>query len=171
MEEKRLAEQAVKGNQEAFCELYDLYKDRLFRYAFYRLGDAASAEDAVSDSVLDAWKSIGALRNPRAFSPWIFRILNVKCSKQLQRMISEKENLARYYRERNQTLPDSSLALELTEALGILAEDEREIVLLSVVAGLKSREIASVFECSSGTVRSKLSRSLLKMRKYLEMQS
>ena len=68
-------------------------------------------------------------------------------------------------------MPDSSLALELTEALGILAEDEREIVLLSVVAGLKSREIASVFECSSGTVRSKLSRSLLKMRKYLEMQS
>ena len=171
MEEKRLAELAVKGDQEAFCELYDLYKDRLFRYAFYRLGDAASAEDAVSESVLDAWKSIGALRNPSAFPPWIFRILKGKCLKQLKRIITEKENLAHYYRERNQVMPDSSLALELAEALDILAEDEREIVLLSVVAGLKSREIASVFGFSAGTVRSKLSRSLLKMRKYLEMQS
>ena len=68
-------------------------------------------------------------------------------------------------------MPDSSLSLELREALDQLKADEREIVLMSVVAGLKSREIATVFGMTAGSVRSKLSRSLSKMRKFLETQS
>lgn len=171
MEEKRLIDQAVKGDRDAFCELYGLYKDRLFRYAFYRLGNAASAEDAVSECVLAAWKGIGSLRSARAFSAWIFRILNAACSKQLRVMISERENMERVFNESNRYVSDSSLTLELSEALGQLTEDERNIVLMSVVAGLKSREIASIFGITAGSVRSKLSRSLSKMRKFLEMQS
>ena len=171
MEEKRLIEQAVKGNPDAFCELYGLYKDRLFRYAYYRLGDTASAEDAVSECVLAAWEEIHELRSSNAFSAWIFRILNAKCSKQIRALISERENLENVFRETRQVVSDSSLALELSEALDRLEREEREIVLLSTVAGLKSREIASMLGMTAGSVRSKRSRSLSKMRKFLEMQS
>lgn len=171
MDEKRLIEQAVKGDRDAFCELYGTYKDRLFRYAFYRLGSAVSAEDAVSECVLAAWEGIGGLRSARAFPAWIFRILNAACAKQLRIVISEREHLERVFREESRSVPDSSLSLELREALDQLKADEREIVLMSVVAGLKSREIATAFGMTAGSVRSKLSRSLSKMRKFLETQS
>ena len=56
--EIKLAEQARSGSKEAFCELYGMYKDRLYRYALYRLGDPDDAEDAVSECVLAAWQGI-----------------------------------------------------------------------------------------------------------------
>ena len=57
---------------------------------------------------------------------------------------------------------------ELKFALEKLTEEERDIVLLSILGGLKSREIAKISSLTSGSVRSKLSRSLAKMREYLE---
>ena len=62
---------------------------------------------------------------------------------------------------------DLPLMIELAEALSQLSEDEREIVLLSSAAGLTSSEISVITGLSSGSVRSKLSRSMAKMRKYL----
>ena len=59
------------------------------------------------------------------------------------------------------------LHLILKEALAALDEKEREIVLLSYVSGLKSREIADITGMSAGAVRSSLSRSLQKMRSFL----
>ena len=60
-----------------------------------------------------------------------------------------------------------SLSKELSEALDILSDDEREIVILSVVAGLSSKEISDLTGLTAGSVRSKLSRSLTKMREFL----
>lgn len=60
-----------------------------------------------------------------------------------------------------------SLSVELAEALAILKEDEREIVLLSIVGGLSSTEVSSLTGLAPGSVRSKLSRSLAKMREFL----
>ena len=51
--------------------------------------------------------------------------------------------------------------------LSQLKEEEREIVLLSAAAGLTSSEIAGITGMTPGAVRSKLSRSLAKMREYL----
>ena len=58
-------------------------------------------------------------------------------------------------------------ALELREALAILNDVEKDIVLLSV-SGFNSKEIAKVTDYTSGAVRSKLSRALSKMRDFLE---
>lgn len=170
MDERKLIEQAVKGSKEAFCELYGQYKDRLYRYAYYRLGNPSLAEDAVSDCVVSAWQGISTLRKPKAFPVWLFRILNASCAKQLREMINERDHLEQIYNASPRTVPDSSLSVELSEALGRLDTDEREMILLSVVAGMKSREIALIYGMTAGAVRSKVSRSLLKMRKYLEMQ-
>lgn len=57
---------------------------------------------------------------------------------------------------------------ELSEALGTLSPEERQIVLLSVLEGYTTREIASMLEMPQGTVSSKLSRSLKKLRLQLQ---
>lgn len=59
-------------------------------------------------------------------------------------------------------------ALVLRDALTSLPEEDRNIVLLSVVAGFKSREIADMTGLTAGSVRSRLSRNLKKLRAFLE---
>ena len=163
-----LVKKSIKGNKEAFCQLYDLYKDRLYRYALYKLGSPEEAEDAVSECVLQTWKGIPNLRDPGSFGSWIFRILSVCCSKRISQMIDEREYTGLMHETGfTDTSGDNHKAIELAEALSILKDDEREIVLLSVVAGLTSDEISKHTLLTPGAVRSKLSRSLAKMREFL----
>ena len=83
-------------------------------------------------------------------------------------MIGTRENLERIYNSGagNATVP-ASLSVELAEALSQLKEEERDIVLLSIIGGLSSTEISALTGLASGSVRSKLSRSLAKMREFL----
>ena len=164
-----LAEKAMAGNADAFCELYKEYKDRLYRYAYYKLGDPSAAEDAVSDCVLAAWKDIARLRSGDAFSAWIFRILHNICVTRVRQEIKARAGIADMYQDslgiQNARSPET--AVELAEALASLADEEREIVILSVVSGLTSGEISAITGLTAGAVRSKLSRSLAKMRVFL----
>ena len=169
--EIQAAEAAKSGSKEAFCELYGKYKDKLYRYALYRLGDSTEAEDAVSECVLSAWQGIAGLRKPEAFGAWIFRILHICCTKRINDSVKRRENMQRIYAESG---PGSaagsspaSLSIELKEALSQLSEEDRTIVLFSVLGDLTSREISDITGIAPGTVRSRLSRSLAKMRAYL----
>ena len=66
---------ARNGDTDAFARLYaEVYKD-LYHIALYSLGNVHDACDAVSDTVLDAFCSIGRLRDEKAFRSWIMRIL------------------------------------------------------------------------------------------------
>ena len=166
MEERELVRLSKDGDKEAFAMLYGMYKDRLYRYAYYRLGSQPDAEDAVSNCVLSAFQQITKLRNEKAFAGWIFRILYASCCSVVKN--GKNDNIDDY---ENSLFVDMHSAIEKTEideALDILKDDEKEIVLLSVVGGFTSREIASMTGFTSGAVRSKLSRSLDKMKKFLE---
>ena len=166
--DEKLINEAIAGSKEAFCSLYGKYKDRLYRYALYRLNDPTEAEDAVSECVLAAWQSIGSLRSEKAFGTWIFRILSNCCASRIKELIGTRENLERIYNSGavSESVPPS-LPVELAEALSQLNDGERDIVLLSIIGGLSSTEIAALTDLAPGSVRSKLSRSLAKMREFL----
>ncbi len=169
MNEKDLVINAKSGDKAAFSELYKLYKDRLYRYAFYRTGSREAAEDAVSSCVLSAYEQIKKLKKPEAFSAWIFKILYYTCAAEVK-AISKRREIADVNGVQEAQLAVFDNAVERTElqqALGILKEEERSIVLLSVVSGLSSSEISKICDMTSGSVRSKLSRSLKKMRDFL----
>ncbi|MBR0400528.1 MAG: RNA polymerase sigma factor [Mogibacterium sp.] len=187
-----LASKAAKGDRNAFCELYGRYKDRLYRYALYKLRDPHMAEDAVSETVLAAWKGIEKLKSETAFGTWIYRILSNRCNTMLADEIQQRSNLENIYREtiaanasvtissgaghsiagsgmsdstgRNE---DPALSIELRQALDMLSDENRQIVLLSVVADLNSTEIAEITGLNANTVRSRLARSLAQMREFL----
>ncbi|MBR0374778.1 MAG: RNA polymerase sigma factor [Mogibacterium sp.] len=168
MDNTQLIERAIAGDKDAFCALYDLYKDKLYRYAYYRLGNREDAEDAVSECILSAWKQIGILRSSAAFQTWIFRILSRCCARRIKLTILDREKTAAaqdFYVGQTQA---DTVSVEVREALAQLSQSEADIVLLSAVAGLTSEEIAAQVGMTAGGVRSKLSRSLTKMRNYLE---
>lgn len=166
--EIKLVREAQAGSKDAFCKLYGLYKDKLYRYALYRLGNPSDAEDAVSECVLSAWKGVSSLRSDTAFGSWIFRILNNTCAGMIRDAVKAREGIeaagrsAVYHPE-----GDTQTNVELAEALSILSEEEKEIVLLSVVSGLTSSEISEITGLKPGSVRSRLSRSLARMRSFL----
>lgn len=178
MKELELITKAQLGDQKAFCGLYDQYKDRLYRYAFYRLRSQADAEDAVSECVLSAWKQIGNLKEPKAFPAWIFRILAASCNKFIKDQIARRDMIslddtAKAVSADSGALPqinakDMDVSMILQDALDSISEEERNMVLLSVVGGLNSGEIAEITGLAAGSVRSSLSRSFKKMRGYLE---
>lgn len=170
MDEKLLVKKAKSGDKTAFSSLYRLYKDKLYRYAFYRLGNSDDAQDAVSDAVLSAFEQIRNLRNAESFSYWIFRILNITCSNYIKKQINQREmaNLADFENSQSLSCELNTVSLELRQGLNILNEEERQIVLLSIVAGLNSKEISSITDLTPGSVRSKQSRALSKMRSFLE---
>lgn len=170
MSEQELVIRARDGDSEAFCQLYGLHKDKMYRYAYYRLGNSSDAEDAVSDCVVSAFSQISKLKNTAAFSTWIFRILYCSCTDYIKSQIRQKgtANLEDYPSLSTDT--PTTQNTELQEALATLKDEEREIVLLSVIAGYTSNEIASVTGMTAGSVRSKQSRSLAKLRTFLDKE-
>ena len=167
MDERMLIDRATAGDREAFAALYLLYRDSLYRYAYFRLGNESDAEDAVSACIVAAYENIRTLRSQQAFRGWIFRILYRCCCALVKEQVKAND---REGEEALDRLPstDGGIGPELKEAFGVLDETDREIVLLSVIAGYNSREIAAILSLKPSTVRSRLSRGLSKMRAFLD---
>ena len=167
MDEKNLVLRASCGDKEAFAALYTLYKDSLYRYAFFKLGNEDDARDAVSACIVSAYESIYSLRAASAFKTWVFRILYYSCCKLITQQ-KEQNQRADYAEVGKLPAEQSGISPELSEAFEVLSPEDRDIVLLSVLAGYNSREIASMFGLKPATVRSRLSRALSKMKQFLE---
>lgn len=157
---------AKSGDADAFAELYrGIYLD-LYRFALYTLRSPADAEDAVSETVMDAFTSIQKLRSEESFKAWIFKILSAKCKRRMKYLqpfpdeFSEKisfedssENLAELIDVRNYFFQ--------------LKDEERLIISMHIFAGYTSQEIAKILHLNPNTVRSKESRALKKLSKQL----
>ena len=158
---------AVNGDKLAFAKLYSRYKDRLYRYAYFKLGNDTDAQDAVADCIVCAYQSIGILKNDKAFDAWIFKILYRSCCAIIKRQI-ELKNTENLDDRENLTFEEPGFeSVELKDALKELNETDRDIVLLSAVAGFNSREIGRLLGLKPNTVRSRLSRALAKMKAFL----
>lgn len=170
MTEKELIKSAKHGDKDAFAMLYGNYESRLYRYACYKLRNRDDACDAVADTIVCAYEEIGSLKKASAFDSWIFSILRAKCNKYIKQQIKQREadDYTTLFDSAELSTTISNESVELKEALAMLNENEREIVLLSVIAGLTSREISKITGLTAGSVRSKLSRSLTKMKDFLE---
>lgn len=160
---KTYAALAAKGDTEAFSKLYEIvYKD-LYHIALYSLRNPHDACDAVSDTVMDAFSSIGKLKNPEAFKSWIFKILYSKIKKKQKEYLnsgSEEEEIIGYEEF------DFESA-DLKEALSVLDSESKMILSLSVLEGYSGDEISRICGIKASTVRSKLSRIKQKLRTEL----
>lgn len=159
---------AKEGSAEAFGELYEIYYKEMYCYACCVTGSESLAQDAVSDAVLSAFKQIKSLKNAKAFKGWLFKILCAACKRYYTDNEKKKSMVYLDDEDGGYTEPASfdsiELSIELKRALEDLSAEEREIVVLSVLGNYKSHEIAEILDCPSATVRSKLKRSLKKLR-------
>ena len=161
---------AKSGDAEAFGELYELYYKEMFYYACCVTGSEELAQDAVSEAVLAAFRQIGSLKKTEAFKGWLFKILCASCKRHYTEN-RQKRTLVYLDGEQSEEpagSDDLDISVDLRQALAKLGEDEREIVLLSVVSDYRSHEIAEILGINSATVRSKLRRALKKLKALLD---
>jgi RNA polymerase sigma-70 factor (ECF subfamily) len=161
-----LVSAACNGDSDAFASIYScIYKD-LYRFAFYMLGREEDAKDAVSETVLDAYRGISKLRDYTLFKNWIFKILIIKCKKKLKEYSRKHIPLEESY---SHIQIDFDETFSLKAAFFELPKDDRMIVAMSVFAGYNSKEIGEIMHMKPATVRSRLSRALAKLKQRLEV--
>ena len=170
LEPEELVREARCGNGKAFAQVYSFYAYDLYRFALSYTGNGADAEDCVQEAVLLAYKNIAALKKASSFKSWMFKILSNVCKTKLLNPADKLESIPIH--EISDTYggkcqEDTGLSPEMKEALDSLDPEEKQIVLLSIIGRYKSSEIGRLLEMNPGTVRSKLSRALKKLREIL----
>jgi RNA polymerase sigma factor (sigma-70 family) len=155
----------------AFGELVRRYQSpvRAFLTRMTR-GDAHLADDLAQETFLKAWQKLQTFRGTAKFSTWLFGIaVNEIRGAVRKRKELSLEEIEESPPESSQaaTSSNSSLRLDLTEALKLLHSDERAAVLLCCQNGLSHEEAAQVLDCPLGTVKTNILRGKEKLRRRL----
>lgn len=174
-----LVRQAKSGDAKAFAGLYEMVYEDMYRFALYTLKNQEDAKDVVSDTVLDAFATIGKLKNEESFRGWIFKILSNKCKRVLGSYRKKNEELTEEVIEkasvRQKAVGEvSPSGMEEAECAVIrslfftLSVEERLILSLHMFGGYTSREASECLGMNENTLRSKESRALKKLASQLE---
>jgi RNA polymerase sigma factor (sigma-70 family) len=164
---------AAAGDEAAFARIIATHDDDLVRVAYLVTDDVDLAHEAAQAAWLIAWRKLGSLRDEDRLRPWLVAIA-----------ANEARQLLRRRRRRSvveitiASMPEAAAEqvgsrtldawLDLHNALRRLSPEDRSIVAMRYALGLTSSEIASVTGLSATGVRSRLARSLARLRKDLD---
>ena len=169
----RLLLRVGQGDREAFARLYSLTRGAVYALALSLLHDAHEAQDVAQDAFIKVWESAPSYRpqgSPMAWLLTIARNLSRSRLRQSGRQAELDEEEWNSLPEENPEISPEDRAV-LQEALAQLEAEERRIVLLHAVTGLKHREIAALLERPLSTVLSKYHRGLKKLRALMKGES
>lgn len=159
------------GSKEALELLYNKTKSYVYGYAFSMLNNVTDAEDVMQDTYVNIYK-YASMYNPRNKPlAWILTITKNLCLNKLKQKkrrketdISDIEHIIA--KDKRHMHHDYTFARTILEEL---TEEEKKIIILSSVEGLKYREIAHLLDLNLSTVLSKYHRAMKKLRmKYKE---
>jgi RNA polymerase sigma-70 factor (ECF subfamily) len=181
-----LVEQLRRADEGAAEALVAAYGDRVYRLAMRITGNASDAEEVVQDALWTASRKIDTFRGVAAFGSWVYRITANTAYEKLRRRRSRRnevswEDLAPTFDEKGQhvevavdwsrRLKDPAIETELKSVLSAaideLPTDHRTAFVLHDVEGLSNPEIAQTLRLNLGTVKSRVHRARLFLRRRL----
>ena len=167
----RLLLRVGQGDREAFARLYSLTRGAVYALALSLLRDAHEAQDVAQDVFVRVWESAPAYRSQGSPMAWLLTVARNMARSRLRqsgRQIALDEEA---WNAIPAAAPDVEDRQLLQGALARLGAEEREIVLLHAVTGLKHREIAQLLELPLSTVLSKYHRGLKKLKAQMKGES
>ena len=170
MEESTLIRHAANGDAAAWEALMLTHQEAVFRFAYLLLGDPDDAEDIAQESFLRAWKYLKRFDATRPLKPWLLSITSNLASNRRRSAGRYFAVLMRAFRDEptSTRIEDKSAknleAVELRNAVQKLNPDDQQIIYLRYFLDLSVNETAQVLQVAEGTVKSKLSRALEKLR-------
>lgn len=166
-----LIKQIAKGDKSALSDLYAETRAAVYGFSLSITKNRDDSEDVLQDTYIKVWQNAGNYQAKGTPMAWILSITK-NLSLMKLREHGRKQDLAPedwdalfHDADPTATIDDRHL---LEVALTILSDEEREVVLLHAISGLKHREIADLLNIALATVLSKYHRGLKKLRNYLE---
>ena len=173
-EERSLILRLIGGDEDAFCELYATYKNRLIYFAMRFLKSREYAEDVFQDAFTVVWQSRRFINPDASFSSYLYTIMRNRILNQLRNAANEeklKESILSqaldYTEDTKREVMLNDLKSLISHALQQLTPRQREIFEMSREAQLSHKEIADKLGISINTVQEHISTSLKLIRTYL----
>jgi RNA polymerase sigma-70 factor (ECF subfamily) len=158
------------GDRAAFEELIELHQPRLRYFLASMVGDENAADDLLQEVWFDVYRGVARLADPAAFPAWLYRIARHRALRELRKKrqpVSSLEGI-----DLADEGADDDFSAEDAErvhaALGRLAPEHREVLLLRFFEGMAYEDIARVTGCQLGTVRSRIHYAKRALRRVLE---
>ena len=161
----KLIEDTASGNTYAFEQLYNATSTAVFSYALSVLKNRFDAEDVLHDCFVRIYGSADDYKAKGKPMAWILTITRNLCYKHLQQQSRYAALTDNYFN--SGIMEDTDDKLIIKACMEKLSDEERQIVVLHAVAGMKHREIAAFMDLPLSTVLSKYRRTIQKIRSSL----
>lgn len=161
---------ADSRRRQRFDRLVGVYHADMFRYAAWLCRNRTIAEDVVQEALLRAWKSLDALREDGAAKSWLLTIVRRENARYFERKRLETvdiDNLAPSQAALLAEPPDDNVG-DLRKAIYALEDDYREPLVLQVLLGFSTNEIAEQMGLTQGAVLTRLHRARAKLKATLD---
>ena len=164
---------AEKRRRQRFDQIVGVFHQDMYRYAAWLCRDKAIAEDVVQEALLRAWKSLDALRDDAAAKPWLLTIVRRENARYFERKRLETvdiDNLTASQAVLLSEQPDEDIG-DMRDAIFALQDDYREPLVLQVLMGYSTNEIAEQMGLNQGAVLTRLHRARAKLKNRMEEQA
>jgi len=175
-EEEELVERAKRGDQGAYGQLMHAYQGIAFRTAYLITGEAEDARDAAQEGFVKAYYALGRFRSGSPLRPWLLQIVANE-ARNRRRSAGRRAHLALRAAE---TAPSGEAApspegtvigreqqTALLRAVNELREEDRLVISCRYFLELSEEETAELLGWRRGTVKSRLSRALVRLRERM----
>ena len=178
-EEKKLIEQVLTGDQDAFAQLMEPYEDKVYNLCLRMCSDREEAKDLTQEAFIKVWRGLKFYKHEAAFSTWLYRLTGNVCIDFLrQKKRKAAISLTAPEEEDQIDVLDPAPQPEevvlqrqrkeaVADAMAELEDEFRLVLTLRVVQERSYEEIAEIMDLKVGTVKSRLARAREKLRKIL----
>jgi RNA polymerase sigma-70 factor (ECF subfamily) len=176
-DEQQLIGRAQRGDMAAYEALVQQYETLAFRAAYLITRDDGEAADAAQEAFVRAYRALGSFRSGAPFRPWLLRIVTNLALNRLQanrRRLNMTERYTRQVLVETGHVSIDGLVLQrdqrqrLLQAVGRLNPDQQALISLRYFLELPEAEVAATLKIPIGTVKSRLHRTLAKLREIIQ---
>ena len=171
-----LVARALRGDQDAFDDIFDRYSGQMLRTAYGIVQDRDSAEDAVQNALIQAWQHLPSLRETGALRPWLLRIVVNQCISFKRRLARSTMFLYQSFSEQeaylaSQVADDAKGRMErswdLAHAVEQLPAKQQNVIVLHYYQGMALPAISQRLQISENTLKKRIRAALSNLRRVL----
>ncbi len=170
---EELITKAQKGDTEAFTKIIISMKNELYKIAKTRITNESDIDDVIQETMLETFRSIKKLRDPKKLKMWIIKILINKCNKVYRKKYKKEISIDEYNLD-NYIVINSQKNIEddinFYQLIQNLKYEERIVVLLFYMEEYSVEEISKMIKMNQNTVKTNLYRARQKIKKKIELE-
>lgn len=182
MTEQELVTRAKAGDDSAFAQLMRANEKRIYNLTLRMTGNPEDAMDLAQEAFLNAWRGLKFFKGDSAFSTWVYRLASNACIDLLRRKKRRQDiDLSMPTDEEDDSQPDipderfqpeqelerQELRRAVVQGLEQLSDEHRQVLVMRELNGLSYQEIADILDLEPGTVKSRIARARISLRKIL----